>query len=143
MFISPMLCTTLRDSQRVGDPRYVAEPKFDGQRPRSTSRKAVLYAAYSRPGRSLLPYPGLACLREVAGPSTKRCSTVSRARAGMEGILGGFEVWERRGTPSPFRPSKSSKSTGTTLWPSRGVTVASGLKMSERSWRCRTSPSCL
>ena len=32
MFIAPMLCTTLRDPNRPGDPRYVAEPKFDGPR---------------------------------------------------------------------------------------------------------------
>ena len=32
MFIPPMLCTTLRDPSRLGDSRYVAEPKFDGQR---------------------------------------------------------------------------------------------------------------
>ena len=30
MFIPPMLCTTLRDPSRLGDPRYVAELKFDG-----------------------------------------------------------------------------------------------------------------
>jgi ATP-dependent DNA ligase len=39
-FIPPMLCTTLRDPRRVGDPRYVAEPKFDGQRARSTSTRS-------------------------------------------------------------------------------------------------------
>jgi ATP-dependent DNA ligase len=32
MFIAPMLCSSLRDPNRLGDPRYVAEPKFDGQR---------------------------------------------------------------------------------------------------------------
>ena len=31
-FIPPMLCTALRDPRRVSDPRYIAEPKFDGQR---------------------------------------------------------------------------------------------------------------
>jgi ATP-dependent DNA ligase len=31
MFIPPMLCTSLRDPSRLGDPRYMAEPKFDGQ----------------------------------------------------------------------------------------------------------------
>jgi len=32
MFIAPMLCSTPREPSRLGDPRYVAEPKFDGQR---------------------------------------------------------------------------------------------------------------
>ena len=31
MFLPPMLCTTLRDPSCLGDPRYVAEPKFDGR----------------------------------------------------------------------------------------------------------------
>jgi hypothetical protein len=32
MFIPSMLCTTLRDPLRLGDPRYMAEPRCDGQR---------------------------------------------------------------------------------------------------------------
>jgi hypothetical protein len=49
MFIPPMLCTTLRDPSRLGDSRYVAEPKFDGQR-------AQVHVAVSAP------------LRPIAGP---------------------------------------------------------------------------
>jgi hypothetical protein len=32
MFIPPMVCTSLRDPSRLGDPCDVAEPKLDGQR---------------------------------------------------------------------------------------------------------------
>jgi ATP-dependent DNA ligase len=42
-FIPPMLCSTLRDPRRLGDPRYMAEPKFDGQR-------AQLHVAGGRTG---------------------------------------------------------------------------------------------
>ena len=39
----PVLRTPLRDPQRVGDPRYVAEPKLDdsGPDPRSTSHRGA------------------------------------------------------------------------------------------------------
>jgi ATP-dependent DNA ligase len=49
-FISPMLCTTLRDPGRVGDPRYIAEPKFDGQRVQVHVAQGRTLAAYSRLG---------------------------------------------------------------------------------------------
>jgi bifunctional non-homologous end joining protein LigD len=65
MFIRPMLCTTLPDASRRGDPRYVAEPKFDGQRAQVHVADGRTVAAYSRPGRSLLTHAGLAWLRDV------------------------------------------------------------------------------
>jgi ATP-dependent DNA ligase len=67
LFIPSMLCNTLPNPSRIGDPRYVAEPKFDGQRASSTSRKAGLQPP-SRTGRSLLTYPGLAPLRDGRWP---------------------------------------------------------------------------
>jgi ATP-dependent DNA ligase len=52
MFIRPILCTSLRDPSRLGDPRYMAEPKFDGQRAQVHVAGGQTVAAYSRPGRS-------------------------------------------------------------------------------------------
>ena len=63
-----MLCTTLHDPGRVGDPRYVAEPKFDGQRDQVHVATSRTVAVYSRLGRSLLTYPGLAGRREARWP---------------------------------------------------------------------------
>ena len=39
-FIPPMLCSSLRDLSRLGDPRYAAEPKLDGSGLRFTSPRA-------------------------------------------------------------------------------------------------------
>jgi ATP-dependent DNA ligase len=50
MFIPSMLCTTLRDLSRLGDPRYLAEPKFDGQRAQVHVAGGRTVAAYSRGG---------------------------------------------------------------------------------------------
>jgi integrase len=68
VFISPQLCSTLRDPNRLGDPRYVAEPKFDGQRAQVHIVAGRTVAAYSRRGLSLLRHPGLAWLRDVRWP---------------------------------------------------------------------------
>jgi ATP-dependent DNA ligase len=50
MFIPSMLFTTLRDPLRLGDPRYMAEPKFDGQRAQIHVAGERIIAAYSRAG---------------------------------------------------------------------------------------------
>jgi ATP-dependent DNA ligase len=63
-----MLCTRLADPRRLDDPRYVAEPKFDGQRAQIHVVRRRTSAAYSRPGRSLLSHPGVAWLRTVIWP---------------------------------------------------------------------------
>jgi len=68
MFISPILCTTLRDPNRLGDARYVAEPKFDGQRAQIHVIGGHTVAAYSRRALSLLNHAGLAWLRDVRWP---------------------------------------------------------------------------
>jgi hypothetical protein len=49
MFIHPMRCTTFRDPSRLGDPRYMAEPKFDGQ-------GAHVHVAGGRMGGGLHPH---------------------------------------------------------------------------------------
>jgi bifunctional non-homologous end joining protein LigD len=68
MFIRPMLCTTLRNPSHLGDPRYVAEPKFDGQRAELHVASGRTIGAYSRAGRPLLTHAGLAWLRDVQWP---------------------------------------------------------------------------
>ena len=68
MFIPPMLCTTLRDPSRLGDPRYTAEPKFDGQRAQVHIAGGRTIGAYSRRALSLLTHAGLAWLRDVRWP---------------------------------------------------------------------------
>jgi len=103
VFIPPMLCTTLRDPRHVGDPRYVAEPKFDGQRAQLHVAKGRIVAAYSRPGRSLLTYPGLARLRDARWPIDQAVLDGELcASTGMEGILGVFEAREQQGAPVAF-----------------------------------------
>ena len=83
----------ISDPRRVGDPRYVAEPKFDGQRAQIHVAQGRTVAAYSRPGRSLLTYPGLAGLREARWPVSQAVLDGELcASTGMEGILGVFEA---------------------------------------------------
>src|SRR5262245_10177575 len=67
-FIPPMLATRLTDSRRLEDPRYVAEPKLDGQRAQLHVRGGRVVACYSRPGLDLLRHAGFAWLRELAWP---------------------------------------------------------------------------
>lgn len=64
-FIPPMLSEILRDPARLEDPRYVAEPKFDGQRAQVHVAGGRTVAAYSRRGLDLLRHVGLAWLRDV------------------------------------------------------------------------------
>lgn len=111
MFIAPMLCTTLRDPYRLGDPRYVAEPKFDGQRAQVHVSAGRTSAAYSRPGRSLLSSPGLAWLREARWPVAQAVFDGELcASRGMEGVLGVFEALQSRQAPSRSSPSTCSRS---------------------------------
>jgi bifunctional non-homologous end joining protein LigD len=72
-FIAPMLCTILREPARLDDPRYAAEPKFDGQRAQIHVAGGRTVAAYSRPGRDLLRHRGLAWLRQVHWPVRSAC----------------------------------------------------------------------
>jgi hypothetical protein len=68
MFIAPMLCTTLRDPAQLGDPRYIAEPKFDGQRAQVHVARGRTVAAYSRRALPLLGHAGLTWLRDIRWP---------------------------------------------------------------------------
>lgn len=67
-FIPPMLATRLANPVRLTDPRYVVEPKLDGQRAQLHVEGGRTVACYSRPGLDLLRHPGLAWLRPIAWP---------------------------------------------------------------------------
>ena len=95
MSIPPMLCTTPLDLSRPGDPRYVAEPKFDGQRAQIHVANGRTVAAYSRPGRSLLPHAGLSWLRDVQWPVAQ--AVLDGELCGDTGSDGIQSVLEARG----------------------------------------------
>jgi len=63
-----MLSENLRDPARLEDPRYVAEPEFDGQRVQVHVEGGRTVAAYSRRSLDLLRHAGLAWLRDVRWP---------------------------------------------------------------------------
>src|SRR5436309_15452175 len=65
MFIPPQLCTRAAGRSWLAAPGYVAEPKLDGQRIQLHIAGHRTVAAFSRPGRDLLSYPGLAWLRTL------------------------------------------------------------------------------
>jgi ATP-dependent DNA ligase len=68
-FIPPMLTTRLTDQRLLSDPRYIAEPKLDGQRAQVQAAGGRTVAAYSRTGRELLArHRGLRWLRDVRWP---------------------------------------------------------------------------
>jgi ATP-dependent DNA ligase len=95
MFIRPMLCTTLRNPSHLGDPRYVAEPKFDGQRAQIHVASGRTVAAYSRAGRSLLAHAGLAWLRDAQWPVAQ--AVLDGEVCGDSGSDGIQSVLEARG----------------------------------------------
>ena len=65
VFIPPMLATRLEDPRRLADARYIAEPELDGQRAQLHVRGHRIVHAFSRPGRELIRFPGLAWLRDA------------------------------------------------------------------------------
>jgi hypothetical protein len=67
-FIPPLLYEILRDPARLDDRRYVAEPKFDGQRAQIHVAGGRTPAVSSRRSLDVLGHPGLAWLREVGWP---------------------------------------------------------------------------
>jgi bifunctional non-homologous end joining protein LigD len=86
-FIPPMLCSRVDEPGRLTDPRYVAEPKLDGQRAQVHVLQGRTTHCYSRSGRELLRHAGMAWLREIHWP----CSSVvldgeAVAGDGHEGI---------------------------------------------------------
>jgi len=97
MFIPPMLCTRLTDPRRLDDRRYVAEPKFDGQRAQIHVAGGRTVAAYSRRRLDLLRHAGLAWLREVRWPVTQ--VVLDGEVCGETGSDGIQAVLEARGRP--------------------------------------------
>jgi hypothetical protein len=62
-----MLCDRLSDPGRLTDPRYVAEPKLDGQR--AASRQPGPHGASLQPPRARAPAPAcMALLRGIGWP---------------------------------------------------------------------------
>ena len=70
-----------------GRPALRCGAQVDGQRAQIHVAKGRTVAAYSRPGRSLLTYPGLAGLRDARWPVTQAVLDGKLASTGMEGIL--------------------------------------------------------
>jgi bifunctional non-homologous end joining protein LigD len=97
MFIPPMLCAVLRDPTRLDDPRYAAEPKFDGQRAQVHVAGGRTAAAHSRPGLDLLRHPGLAWLRDLRWPVARATLDGELcAAAGSDGVQAVLEARGRR-----------------------------------------------
>jgi ATP-dependent DNA ligase len=63
-----MLSSRLTDRALLADPRYMAEPKLDGQRAQVHVVGGRTVAAYSRSGRELLRHRGLRWLRDIRWP---------------------------------------------------------------------------
>jgi ATP-dependent DNA ligase len=84
-FIPPMLCSRLEDAARLTDPRYVAEPKLDGQRAQIHVHQGRTVHLYSRPGRELLRHPGMAWLQGIAWPLASAVLDGEAVPAGLQG----------------------------------------------------------
>src|SRR5256885_2005009 len=84
-----MLCSRLQDSRFLDDPRYTAEPKFDGQRAQLHVEGGRAVACYSRPGRELLGLPGLRWLTATRWPVRQAVLDGELfSNEGMDGIDG-------------------------------------------------------
>ena len=68
MFIPPQLCTRVAGRSWLAAPGYVAEPKLDGQRIQLHIAGHRTVAAFSRPGRDLLSYPGKRIIESLDQP---------------------------------------------------------------------------
>jgi ATP-dependent DNA ligase len=68
LFIPPMLTSRLTEDRLLTDPRYVAEPKLDGQRAQVHVESGRTVACFSRVGRELLCHRGLGWLPDVRWP---------------------------------------------------------------------------
>jgi ATP-dependent DNA ligase len=90
-----MLCEVLRDPARLDDPRYVAEPKFDGQRAQVHVAGGRTIAAYSRRNLDLLRHAGMAWLRDVRWPMAQ--AILDGELCGETGSDGIQSVLEARG----------------------------------------------
>src|SRR5262245_15175513 len=95
-FLPPMLATRLEDPTRLGDPRYVAEPKLDGQRAQVYVRDHRTIHVFSRPGRELLRHTGMTWLQAVRWPVADAIlDGEAVVGEGSEGIQAVFEARNR------------------------------------------------
>jgi bifunctional non-homologous end joining protein LigD len=98
-----MVASRLTDERLLADPRYIAEPKLDGQRAQVHIEGGRTVACYSRPGRELIALPGLVWLRTLRWP-------VSRAvldgelfsGGGSDGIDAILAARQRNGSDTAF-----------------------------------------
>jgi ATP-dependent DNA ligase len=102
-FIPPMLCEVLRDPSRLDDPRYAAEPKFDGQRAQVHVVNGRTVAAYSRSGLDLLRHAGIAWLRNLRWPIDQTILDGELCgETGSDGIQAVLEARGRRSSVTAF-----------------------------------------
>ena len=94
-FIPPMLSEVLRDPARLEDSRYIAEPKFDGQRAQIHVGGGQTVASFSRRRLDLLRHPGLAWLKGVHWPIAE--AVLDGELCGDTGSDGIQSVLEARG----------------------------------------------
>ena len=110
-FIPPMLCERLTDPTRLADPRYVAEPKLDGQRAPLHVHQSRAVACYSQPGRDLLRHAGMAWLRQLVWPfDSAVLDGEAVAGDGHERIQSVFEERNASGVTWPSSRSTCSSS---------------------------------
>ena len=129
-FIPPMLATRLEDPRPLADPKYVAEPKLDGQRAQLHVREHRTVHAYSRPGRELIRLPGLAWSREIRWPvAAAALDGEAVAGDGSEGIQAVSRRARDRGARWPSPHSMSSRWAGTASWRSCGQPGASASRI--------------
>jgi ATP-dependent DNA ligase len=131
-FIPPMLTTRLEDPCRLADPRFIAEPKLDGQRAQLHVSEHRTVHAFSGPGRELIRLPGLTWLRELRWPvASAVLDGEAVAGDGSEGIQAMFEARTRPGSPMAFAAFDLLELDGhRVMGASRGQPAGSGSKIS-------------
>src|SRR5262245_23523555 len=108
-----MLCERLTDPARLGDRRYVAEPKLDGQRAQFHVEGGRAVACYSRPGLDLLRHAGMVWLREVVWPfDAAVLDGEACAGDGHKGIQAVFAERKRPGGDMSLVPMPNDRYTG-------------------------------
>src|SRR5262245_53882683 len=108
-----MLCERLTDPARLGDRRYVAEPKLDGQRAQFHVEGGRAVACYSRPGLDLLRHAGMVWLRELVWPfDAAVLDGEACAGDGHKGIQAVFAERKRPGGDMSLVPMPNDRYTG-------------------------------
>jgi ATP-dependent DNA ligase len=138
-----MLCSRLEDAARLTDPRYVAEPKLDGQRAQLHVRQGRTVHLYSRPGRELLRHPGMAWLQGIAWPlASAVLDGEAVAGDGHEGIYSVFEERNKTGGDLAFLAFDVLELDGRSVMREPGRTAASGWRICSRASASSASAWC-